>query len=174
MSELRREHRLYLLLEQGIGAGVVNFVLNAGIAWATFRSLAHVPLWGQQSIAGDVIGTTLLLPLITTLIVAALTRRALATGRFPRLSGTRRLARLPARPLARGLVLGLACTVLVAPPIIVALTKLGVAELELASFVWAKAWFAGILGMLVTPFIAFAALDDQRQGVRVPAPRSGE
>jgi hypothetical protein len=51
------EHRRFLVLEQGIGSALFNFVLNGAIAWLLFRSFERVPLWGQQSIAGDTIGT---------------------------------------------------------------------------------------------------------------------
>ena len=62
-------HLRFLLLEQGIGSAVVNFLLNGAIAWLVFRGVAQVPLWGQQSIAGDTIGTCFFLPFLTTLIV---------------------------------------------------------------------------------------------------------
>ena len=55
-------HRRYLLLEQGLGSIVINVVLNAAIAWLLFRGLDVVPLWGNQSIAGDTIATTLIPP----------------------------------------------------------------------------------------------------------------
>ena len=32
-------HRRYLLLDQGIGAGILNLLLNAGIAWLLFRGM---------------------------------------------------------------------------------------------------------------------------------------
>src|SRR5215510_9258235 len=57
-------HRRYLLLEHGLGAAATNFIINAVIAWLTFRGVARVPLWGYQSIAGDTIGTSLLLALL--------------------------------------------------------------------------------------------------------------
>ena len=44
-------HRRYLALEHGIGSAVINFVLNGAIAWAMFRSLDVVPLWGPTSIS---------------------------------------------------------------------------------------------------------------------------
>jgi hypothetical protein len=63
------------IIEQGIGSSIVDFVMNGAISWALFRSLRPVPLWGQHSIASGTLGTTFLLPLLTYLIVAPLTRR---------------------------------------------------------------------------------------------------
>ena len=58
-------HRTYLLIEQGIGAGIFNVVINAAIAWLFFHGMRTVPLLGDQSIMGDTIGTTFMLPLLT-------------------------------------------------------------------------------------------------------------
>ena len=57
-----------------------NFLLNGAIAWLLFRSLERVPLWGQQSIAGDTIGTCFFLPFFTALIVTPLVRRRVRAG----------------------------------------------------------------------------------------------
>ena len=79
--------RRYLVVEQGVGAAVFNFVLNAVIAWLMFRRQDVVPLWGQQSIAGDTIGTSLLLPLITCLVVTRLARGHVSLRRRRRAHG---------------------------------------------------------------------------------------
>src|SRR5438874_2612083 len=98
--------RRYLLLEQGVGAAVFNLVLNAAIAWAMFRSVAVVPLWGQQSIMGDTIGTCFLLPLLTCLIATRLVRSHVRAGKVAALGWTRTshpvLGWLPETPARRG------------------------------------------------------------------------
>ena len=38
MMLLARDHRRFLIVDQGVGPTVVNFLLNAGIAWLMFRS----------------------------------------------------------------------------------------------------------------------------------------
>jgi hypothetical protein len=155
-------HRRYLLLEQGVGAAVVNFMLNAGIAALTFRGAATVPLWGQQSIAGDTIGTTFLLPLITCLIVTPLAQRQLRAGTLSGLGWTRSshpmLGLLPRRTFPRGLALGLICVVLAAPASILTLGAFEVAAMSFGQFVLCKAAFAAVLGAVVTPVIALWAI----------------
>ena len=118
-TALDASHRRYLIRDQCIGAMIVNVLINAGIAWLMFRSAAVVPLWGQQSIASDTIGTTFFLPFFTCLIVTPLTHSAVRTGRLAR-PGFRRashawLHRLPAGTLLRGVVLGLVGMVMAAP-----------------------------------------------------------
>lgn len=157
-------HRRYLVLEQGLGSIVINIVLNAGIAWLLFRGLDVVPLWGEQSIAGDTIATTLILPFLTCLIVTRLAHREVRNGRFDAPAWRRSehpiLGRLPAKTLARAAVIAVVSLVAFAPPTITALSWLGIAELPFRTFLIFKAVYAGILAGLVAPPIALSALGD--------------
>lgn len=155
-------HRRYLLLEQGVGAAVVNLLLNGVIAWLVFRGAAVVPLWGQQSIAGDTIGTCLLLPLITCLIVTRLARGRIRSGALAPLDWTRAshpiLGWLPEGTFARAVVLGVVCVVAVAPPTVWGLGALQVTALQFWWFVLFKATFAAALAAVVTPVISLWAI----------------
>jgi len=154
--------RRYLLLEQGVGAAVFNLVLNAAIAWAMFRSVAVVPLWGQQSIMGDTIGTCFLLPLLTCLIATRLVRGHVRAGKVAALGWTRTshpvLGWLPETPARRGVVLGIACIVLLAPLAFLALHLFGVASLPFWHFIAFKGAFAAFAAALVTPLVALWAI----------------
>ena len=68
MSEMLPIQRRFLILEQGIGTGLINVVLNGVIALLLFHSVETVPLWGPLSIAGDTLATTFLLPLLLLLV----------------------------------------------------------------------------------------------------------
>ena len=152
-------HKRFLLLEEGVGSVVVNLVLNGLIAALMFRGTAAVPLWGQQSIAGDTIGTTFLLPLITCLIVTPLARRQVRAGRVPPVAGAPLALRwMPERAFTRGATLGLITAVAIAPPTIAALAALGVTQQSFWGFVAFKAVFAAALGAVVTPLIALWAI----------------
>jgi hypothetical protein len=159
-------HRRYLLLEHGAGSAVFNFFLNALIAWLMFRGLQAVPLWGQQSIAGDTIGTTLLLPLLTCLIATRIARGHVRRGRVATLGWSRDshplLRLLPAGTFARGVTLAAATTALAAPVTLWALAGAGVASLGLWSFVAFKATFAAGLAAVVQPLVAVWAIAEGR------------
>jgi hypothetical protein len=161
---MSREHLRYLIVEQGAGAAIVNFVINGVIAWLSFRSLQTVPLWGGKSIGGDLIGTDLLLPLITCLIVTPLAKKQIENGRLSRLMWRRTshpaLRLLPSRTLLRAILIGVICVALIAPPSVAALMAAGVSELRFWPFIWFKAVYAAVLGALVTPVIALCALGD--------------
>jgi hypothetical protein len=157
-------HGRYLLLEQGVGAGVVNFGINAAIAWGMFRGAATVPLWGQQSIMGDTIGTCMMLPLLTSLIVTKAARGRVRAGKMAPLGWSRAthpvLGWLPQRTAVRGLVLGAVCVVAFAPLAYLYLRAREVDGMGFEHFVMFKASFAALLGALVTPVIALWAIGE--------------
>ncbi len=163
-SGLSAVHRRYLVVEQGVGAAIINLLINGAIAWAMFRSLATVPLWGEQSIAGDTIGTTFLLPFITCLIVTPLAQRQIRGGKLPpigaRLGRYAMLDRLPATAFRRGLVIGALTMFVVAPLAVLVLSVVGVDAMGFASFLVFKAVFAAALAAAVTPVLSFCALAD--------------
>lgn len=154
--------RRFLVVEQGIGAAIFNFILNGLIAWLVFRGHASVPLWGDQSIAGDTIATAFLLPLITAIVVTPLARRQLGSGKLEALGWTRtshpKLRLLPRGTVPRGVVLGAACVVTVAPVTIAILWALGVEAMSLPRFLLFKASFAALLAVPVTPILALWAI----------------
>jgi hypothetical protein len=152
-------HRRFLLLEQGVGSVVVNLFINGAIAFLMFRGAASVPLWGQQSIAGDTIGTTFFLPLFTSLIVTPLSRRRVRAGTLTPIAGAPLGLRwLPQHTLWRGIVLGVFTAIAVAPLSLALLALLGGAEQSFWGFVAFKAVFAATLGAIVTPLIALWAI----------------
>ncbi len=168
-------HKRFLLLEEGVGSVIVNLALNGLIAFLTFRGAATVPLWGQQSIAGDTIGTTFLLPLITCLIVTPLARRQVRAGRVPPVSGTPLgLHLMPGHTFRRGARLGLLTTIVIAPATIATLAALGVTQQSFWGFVTFKAVFAAALGAVVTPLIALWAIAGNEPNAQpVPATSRG-
>jgi len=167
-------HRRYLLLEQGLGAAIFNWILNAVIAWGLFRTQDEVPLWGQQSIAGDTIATSLLLPLITCLVVTPTARRHVRAGKVAALGWTRdshaALGWLPRATVARAFALGVACMIAIAPLTLLVLTILHVAHFGLWRFIVFKASFAALEAFLVTPVIALFAIAEDAPSVGAAAP----
>ena len=157
--------RRYLLLEQGVGAAGFNFLLNAAIAWLIFRGAEMVPLWGQQSIAGDTIGTSIILPFLTCLIATRLVRGHVHSGKVAPLGWSRDtqpwLGWLPRGTLARGLALGGAGLLVFASPVLVAHVALGVTDLGLGHFVVFKASFAAAEALVVTPLVALWAIAER-------------
>ncbi len=158
MSSAQRRY----LVEQGVGAAIFNFALNGVIAWLIFRGQAAIPLWGQQSIAGDTIGTCFFLPFLTCLIVTRVARGHVRAGRVTRLGWTTAshpaLGWLPAGTVARAATLAVICMAIPALIVAGALGAAGVAEMRLWPFVLFKALFAALLAAAVTPVIVLWAI----------------
>jgi|SRR5262245_473264 len=160
--QLSAAQRGYLFIGQMIVPAVINLVLNGLIAWAMFRGASEVPLFGQQSIVGDTLGTCFFLPAITCLIVTPIVRGHVRKGMAERLGALPAwLAPFQRGLVARALALGLAGVAVAGSFAVVALLVLGVQTLAFTPFVVAKAVFAGVLGALVTPLIALLALADR-------------
>jgi hypothetical protein len=157
-------HRRYLVLEQGVGAVLLNFVINFAIAWAAFRGMSAVPMWGPQSIAGDTLATSFLLPFLTVLILTPLARREVTRGRLPAFervpADSAVLRLLPSATFRRAVGLGAAATALIAPLAILAFHTAALDGIDAVSFMWIKAAYAGILAGIVSPLIAARALAD--------------
>jgi hypothetical protein len=163
-----REHRRFLIVDEIVGPAIVNFLLNAGIAWFLFRKLASVPLWGSQSIAADTLGTAFVLPVLTALIAGLLIPARVVRGKLSPVPAALLRPTMWSRRsgVVRGALLGVAAVVLVATPVVLLLPRLGVAELSRSTFIWFKASFAAGVGILVTPLLGWWALMDASRRAR--------
>ena len=155
-------HWRYVLLDNGVGAAVINAAINGAIAWGLFHGVAAVPLWGQMGIAADTIATSLLLPFITCLVVTHLTAWHVRAGRLVPLDEGAEphalLARLPRPTLIRAAALAAASLVVLVPFTLATLVLLGIDGLPFAGFLLFKIGFAVAASTLVTPLTAFVAL----------------
>jgi hypothetical protein len=151
--------RRFLLLDNGVGPFVINFLINAAIAWMLFRNATHVPMWGQSSIAGDTVATSFLLPFITCLIVTPLARGRVRAGHIAQAVGERGRW-LPRNAGWRGALIGVICMIALVPLVVLVFRLIGIAALTPWHFVYFKASFAALEGALVTPFLALWAISD--------------
>jgi hypothetical protein len=157
---LSDRHRRFLIIEQGAIPSLFNLVINGVIAWALFRSVAAVPLWGESSVGVDLLATAFLLPFLTCLIVSGLVARHVRSGKVPPLPPEQlphsRWYELSSS--ARGLLLGSAAVLFGAAPLVWAL-NLGQAQpIPWLSFVAFKAVWAAMLAFAVTPIVGWWAL----------------
>jgi hypothetical protein len=159
---LNAAQRTFIVNEQTIVPAVFNLALNAGLGWVVFKKLEQVPLWGDPSIAGDVVGTLFFLPFLTCLIVTPLVKRAARTGKVEWLSiapGEHPVLRLfPRSVWLRALLVGLASVVLFGLPLLGLLALLGVEGWSVGTMVSAKGIYAALIAALVTPYLALYAL----------------
>jgi hypothetical protein len=167
-TTLSGEHRRFLIVDELVGPAIVNFWLNAGIAWFFFHKVSSVPLWGAQSIAIDTLVTAFLLPIFTALVAAVLVRRQVVRGKLPRIApgAIRSTAWSRRSSFVRGALLGVAAMLVVATPVVLGFAVVGPARLSTTSFIWFKASFAAGVGVLVTPLLGWWALADASRGAK--------
>ena len=82
--------RQKFIMTQQLLPGLINGLLNGGIAWAQHRETAALGLWDQGAYATDLLATGFLLPALSWLIVRPLLRHQAANGKAPELSGLAR------------------------------------------------------------------------------------
>jgi len=153
--------RKFSLLQTALGAGVINAVLNAPLAFVFVREGAALPLFGLPGIAADLVGMAYGIAFGTGLVVTLQTRSALRRGRLllPELSERVRasLERWPPSALRRGINLGVLSILFFVPLPLLALYVLGVHGLDRSALIWFKGSFSFVEGALVTPIVVIAA-----------------
>lgn len=153
-----------LLLGQAIGSVVLNVPLNGGVAWATFPPVASLPVWARGNcVAGDTIGTSFFLPLVTCLVLTPIVRRLVRTGAaqaIPRAELPGLLRFWPANMVGRGALVGLVCALTLALLALAGITAAGVVEMTRGQVALHKAVYTAILGVIVTPLFGWRALAD--------------
>jgi hypothetical protein len=159
---LSETQRKYLVHDQIIGSAIFNVLLNAFLAWLTFRHEPAVPMKGDPSIVGDTIGTALILPIVTCLVITPLVRRAIRAGKVEPLTTMSQelemVLWLPRWSFVRGLVVGIACLAWLAPVLLGLLLLAGIESLPLSAFIIVKATYAGVMAAVVAPVFALYTL----------------
>jgi len=159
-------NRRWLIVNGIFVTAVINVVLNWAISTGAVKDIDTVPMWGaplvETSTFWTLIGTLFLLPLFTSALSTAAIRRDIRRGSLSRLDGLAsthpRLAALPGGRWGRGAAVGGIAVAVLAPPLVLLLVLLGSPELSSGQFVGYQVAFAVLLGMVVTPPIALAAM----------------
>lgn len=161
---MTKVHRRYLVVDQGVIAGVLDAVINAGFVFLFFRSMTVIPVSGQPSMTGDLVATSFLLPFFTVLIATPLIRAQVRSGAIPPMEPPRTdhplLRRLPRGTFWRALVFGTIFLVTLGPICVTGFAAFGVTGWSFRRFLVFKALFAAIFGAAVTPIVALCALAD--------------
>jgi len=160
---LSSAHRT-LLLGQAIGSVVLNVPLNGGAAWGSFPPVPSLPLFAKGNcVAGDTIGTSFFLPLVTCLVLTPIVRRLLrkrAVAPVARADLPGFVRFLPANFVGRGALVGLISALTIALVTLALLHGLGFEAMTRGQVAIYKAVYTAILGILVTPLFGYRALAD--------------
>ncbi len=153
--------RQKFIITQQVLPGLINGLLNGGIAWAQHRDAAALGLWDQGAYATDLLATGFLLPALSWLIVRPLLRHQATTGKAPVLSGLSRpwLLRWMRPSLWGGTAaIGLMGLGLVGGGVVLALQLLGGPGFAGADYALFKGAYGTLLTLALQPVMVFAAL----------------
>jgi hypothetical protein len=169
--ELPAHNRRWFVVNGIFVTAAINVVVNVAIDLLSLGHRDSVPMWGAPlvgpSVLWTVIGTLFLLPLFTCVLATGAVRRDLRRGSLERIQpdATHRwIAELPAGRWRRGAEIGALAVVVLAPPTLLLLAILGFPDLSRTQYVVWQTAYAVLLGMIVTPLIALAAMADPPPG----------
>lgn len=157
--------RQKFIITQQLLPGLINGLLNGGIAWAQHRDATALGLWDQGAYATDLLATGFLLPALSWLIVRPLLQRQATTGKAPVLSGLSRpwLARWMRPSLWGGTAaIGLMGVTLIGGALVLALQGLGSPEFAGTDYALFKGAYGALLTLVLQPVMVFAALAPQQ------------
>ncbi len=153
-------HRRFFMTQQLL-PGLINGLLNGGIAWAAHRGESAIGLWDRGAYASDLLATGLLLPGISWFILRPLLRRQAQVGKAPVLDGLAApwLARWMSPSLwGGGLAIGLMGFALLGGGSVLAMQALGAPEFDGNGYAWFKGAYGALVTVILQPVMVFAAL----------------
>jgi hypothetical protein len=159
-------NRRWLVVNALAVTAAVNVGVNLAIAWLGTRGVDSVPLWStpllRPSTVTDTLGTTFMLPFVTAITTGVALRSEIRRGRvlpLPLDCEARRLTRgLPRGRIRRALWIATGTVVVVGPVILLGLAAARFDDVSVHAFLLYKVAYAVVLGLLVTPVIAVAAM----------------
>ena len=146
-----------ILLTEAAISIVPNALVSALFVWLIFRGVDAIPLWGMNGVAFDLVPTTFMLTLMTTIALTLIVRARRRKGLPAAAPGA---LRLPHNLLPRAISLALLLCLLFVPASVL-LLKLG----------WSGDWsydrmmvfkiaYGVAVGLVATPLVVLAALRD--------------
>ena len=136
--------------------GIINALLNGGLAWLTLGDGGHLTLGGENSYAADTAATAFVLPVLLSLIVISLNRRKLKNGAHqpidlnPENALETLLARFPTSTWRQALMIGLIATALTTPLVVGLLWASGMQQIAPADYAVIKGLWTGLLAAALT------------------------
>lgn len=157
---MNQAQRAYLRT-QLIVAAILNALLSALFVWLVFGGMERIELWGGTGLAADLVPTTFMITLMTTIGLTFATRATIRKGALEALPPVRWL---PANVFLRALLLALGATLLLVPLSAGILAAIWTSDWSYEAVLWFKIAFGVALGFLVTPIVVRGALGDGSAG----------
>jgi hypothetical protein len=160
-AEFPTEPARSIVLRETAISTLPNAVVSAGFVWLLFGGQSRIGLWGMNGLAFDLVPTTFMLTLMTTIALTLLFRKRRRDDVLPaRLIDAPPLP-VPHNPVLRGAVLGLALLVLFVPASVVVLAAVWQGDWPFAQVLAFKVVYGVAVGWVATPLVVLAALRER-------------
>ena len=147
-----------VILRETLISTVPTAVISAGFVWLVFGGAERVGLWGTSGLAFDLVPTTFMLALMTTIGLTLLLRKRRRDGTLPDWPAGDRPLPLPRHPVLRGVVLGLALLLAFVPLSVLCLATVWQGDWPFGQVLWFKIVYGVIVGWAATPLVVLAVL----------------
>ena len=149
-----------ILLRETLISTVPNAVVSAGFVWLVFAGQDTIPLWGMAGLAFDLVPTTFMLTLMTTIALTLIFRKRRRDGALP-LAGVPVPLRVPHNPVLRGVTFGLGLLVLFVPASVALLAAIWQGDWSFEKVLAFKIFYGVLVGWAATPLVVLAALRER-------------
>lgn len=145
-----------LAIESAISI-VPNALVSALFVWLIFRGADTIPLWGTQGVAFDLLPTTFMLTLMTTIALTLIVRARRRKGLPAATPGS---LGLPRNVVLRAVALALLLCVVFVPATVLVLGLVWDADWSYDQMMVFKIAYGISVGLVATPLVVLAALRD--------------
>lgn len=136
---------------------VPNALVSALFVWLIFRGADAIPLWGMQGVAFDLLPTTFMLTLMTTIAMTLIVRARRRKGLPAAAPGA---LYLPDNIVLRGLTLALLLCFAFVPATVMVLHLVWSGDWSYDRMMGFKIAYGIAVGLVATPLVVLAALRD--------------
>lgn len=157
-----------LVLRETLISTLPNAVLSAGFVWLLFGGQSRIPLWGMRGLAFDLVPTTFMLTLMTTIALTLLFRKRRRDGALADVGTAGAPLPLPRNPVLRGVVLALGLVMLFVPASVLVLAAIWQDDWPFAQVLVFKIAYGVVVGWVATPLVVLAVLRERAPRRRLP------
>jgi len=150
-----------IVLQETLISTIPNAAVSAGFVWLLFGGRSHIGLWGMDGLAFDLVPTTFMLTLATTIALTLLFRKRLRDRTLTRPNAGGSPLPLPRNPMLRGIVLGFGLLLAFVPVSVIALSAIWQADWPFVQVLVFKIAYGVVVGWVATPLVVLAVMREQ-------------
>lgn len=147
--------------DQAKSSFIINAVLNGVLAFCAYSFYKN---FSYYEVAKDILITVFVITFLTSWIMVGVARGEYRKGNITRHPSTKRRLRLPKKPIMRGLLIGLACTVVFGELILAGpIYLISPSGLGNWAYAFIKTLYAGASGALASALTTLSVVSDENR-----------